>query len=42
VRIQSLSADGYSAPFGEVVKFDVPVPRWLKIVLPLLTLLAFA
>jgi hypothetical protein len=41
VRIQSLSADGYSAPFGEALKFDVPVPRWLKIVLPLLTLLVF-
>lgn len=34
-RIQTIYPDGGTAPFGEVRKFDVPVPLWLKILLPL-------
>jgi hypothetical protein len=38
-RVQTIAADGSVAPFGQPLRFEVPVPLWLKIVLPLLTLL---
>ncbi len=41
-RVQTIAADGSKAPFGAVRKFAVPLPLWLKIVLPLLPLLVFA
>jgi predicted phage tail protein len=34
-RIQTIYPDGGTAPFGDARKFDVPVPLWLKILLPL-------
>ena len=38
-RVQTIAADGSKAPFGAARKFEVPIPLWLKIVLPLLPLL---
>jgi hypothetical protein len=38
-RVQTIAEDGSKAPFGAPRKFEVPVPLWLKIVLPLLPLL---
>ncbi len=39
VRIQTIAEDGGVVPFGETRRFEIPVPLWLKIVLPLLPLL---
>ena len=41
-RVQTIAADGSKAPFGAAREFQVPLPLWLKIVLPLLPLLVFA
>ncbi len=41
-RIQTIAEDGSPGPFGESRKFEVPVPLWLKILLPLLPLVALA
>ncbi len=38
-RIQTIAADGSTTPFGEIRSFEVPVPLWLKILLPLAALL---
>jgi hypothetical protein len=38
-RVQTIAEDGTKAPFGAPREFEVPVPLWLKIVLPLLPLL---
>ncbi len=38
-RVQTIAEDGSTGPFGESRKFEVPVPLWLKITLPLLPLL---
>jgi hypothetical protein len=38
-RVQTIAADGSKTPFGVAREFDVPMPLWLKIVLPLLPLL---
>jgi hypothetical protein len=38
-RVQTIAEDGSTTPFGEARRFEVPAPRWLKILLPLLTLL---
>lgn len=40
-RIQMIAEDGSSSPFGKTSRFEVPLPRWVKILLPLLTLLTF-
>ena len=40
-RIQTIAEDGSVAPFGQPLRFEVPVPLWLKILLPLLPLLQF-
>ena len=37
-RVQTIAADGSKAPFGAPREFEVPLPLWLKIVLPLLPL----
>jgi hypothetical protein len=37
-RVQTIAADGSEAPFGKAQEFQVPLPLWLQIVLPLLTL----
>jgi hypothetical protein len=37
-RVQTIAADGSEAPFGAAREFEVPLPLWLKIVLPLLPL----
>ncbi len=34
-RIQIIGADGTSTPFGEARRFEVPLPRWLQILIPL-------
>jgi hypothetical protein len=39
-RIQTLAADGGTAPFGEPRQFEVPLPRWLQILLPVAAILA--
>jgi hypothetical protein len=39
LRVQTIAADGSQAPFGVARKFDVPVPLWVRIVVPLLPLL---
>jgi hypothetical protein len=38
-RVQTIAEDGSKAPFGAPREFKVPVPLWLKIVLPLLPLI---
>jgi hypothetical protein len=40
-RVQTIAADGSTAPFGRTATLNVPVPLWLKILLPTLTLLSF-
>ncbi|MEJ0036580.1 MAG: FecR domain-containing protein [Gammaproteobacteria bacterium] len=35
-RVQTVADDGTIAPYGEIRALEVPVPRWLKILLPLL------
>jgi hypothetical protein len=37
-RVQTIAEDGSQAPFGAPREFEVPIPLWLKIVLPLLPL----
>ena len=37
-RVQTIAADGSKVPFGAPREFEVPLPLWLKIVLPLLPL----
>jgi hypothetical protein len=39
-RVQTIAADGSTAPFGTPVKFEIPAPLWLKLLLPALTVLA--
>jgi hypothetical protein len=36
-RVQTIAEDGTAAPFGEPVKFEAPVPLWLKILVPAVT-----
>ena len=40
-RLRLLAPDGTASPFGPVSTFDVPVPLWVKILMPVLALLAF-
>jgi hypothetical protein len=40
-RVQTIAEDGSTAPFGKTATLHVPVPLWLKILLPTLTLLSF-
>jgi hypothetical protein len=40
VRVQSIGADGEAAAFGPPRQFKVPVPPWLKILLPFAAVLA--
>ncbi|HVW67733.1 MAG TPA: FecR domain-containing protein [Steroidobacteraceae bacterium] len=40
-RVQTIAEDGSTVPFGKTVMLDVPAPRWVKILLPVLTLLTF-
>jgi len=37
-RIQTIAADGSMAPFGQPAEFKVPVPLWIKILVPAMTL----
>lgn len=37
-RVQTITDDGTIAPYGETRALEVPVPRWLKILLPLLAI----
>lgn len=39
-RVAVITNDGTQAPFGQAREFRVPIPLWLKIFLPLLTLAA--
>lgn len=39
-RVSTVSSDGSETPFGETRQFEVPVPLWLKILLPLAALAA--
>ena len=39
-RVQTIAADGSTAPFGTPVKFEIHSPLWLKLLLPALTVLA--
>ncbi len=39
-RVQTIAADGSTAPFGTAVKFEAPVPLWLKLLLPAAAVLA--
>jgi hypothetical protein len=41
-RVQTIAGDGSNAPFGKALKFEAPLPLWLKILLPLLPLLSLA
>ncbi len=41
-RVQTVAEDGSTAPFGAPREFVVPMPLWLKIVLPLLPLFVLA
>jgi hypothetical protein len=41
-RVQTIARDGSEAPFGAPREFEVPMPLWLKIVLPLLPLFVLA
>ncbi len=39
-RIQVIGADGTATPFGEARRFEVPLRRWLRILIPLATMVA--
>jgi hypothetical protein len=41
-RVQTVAEDGSKAPFGAPRQFEVPMPLWMKIVLPLLPLFVLA
>jgi hypothetical protein len=41
-RVQTIAADGSEAPFGAAREFEIPLPLWLRIVLPLLPLFVLA
>ena len=41
-RVQTVAEDGSKAPFGAPREFEVPMPLWMKIVLPLLPLFVLA
>ena len=38
-RVQSVDPDGTAGPFGPSRRVDVPAPRWIRIVLPIVMLL---
>jgi hypothetical protein len=38
-RVQTIAADGGTAPFGTPVKFEIPTPLWLKLLVPALAVL---
>ena len=38
-RIQTIAADGSAGPFGETRRFEVRIPLWVEIVLPLVLIL---
>ena len=40
VRIQGIDADGSAAPYGPARRFQVPVPGWIKVLLPALVVLS--
>lgn len=39
-RVATIATDGSAAPFGEPVRIKVPVPLWMKILLPVLAVIA--
>ncbi len=40
-RVQIVGADGIADPFGEAQPFEVPVPTWVKVLLPVVLVLPF-
>jgi hypothetical protein len=41
-RVQTIAADGSTVPFGSPVRFEVPAPLWLRVLLPVVTLTVIA
>lgn len=40
VRLQGILADGSTTPFGPARRFEIPVPRWIRLLLPAIALLS--